>query len=681
MARKSKKTATQQPPSDDVEITSSTPATIPEIKSEEDLQAEIKQEDHEIKQETDTTPTPESKSFEDLKIDERLLKAISKIGWGNPTPIQLATIPLALAGKDILARAKTGSGKTGAYALPLLHKILTNKSRYTSEKGIKAVVLVPTRELCEQAYKVFVSLIAYCSKMVSVLLFSADDPIDFQHARLEEQPDIVISTPGRLSVLFKSAKPHLRKDIQMLVVDEADLLLSYGYEADLKLIVKFLPKNLQSFLMSATLSTDVEILKGLILNNPVILKMEEKQATNKIIQYIIRAKDKDKYLFIFCMLQLKLVNGKAIIFTNNISRSYQLKLFLERFSIKSAVLNSELPQNSRSHVIDQFNKGVFRYLIATDEQFMGIDEDEAIKNEKTEEDEEEVSEPLAKRAKIEAKAESESEEEIDDSKLEPIYAEEEKGEDGEEKSKEKNERDRDYGVSRGVDFKNVATVINFDVPRTVQSYVHRIGRTARAGTNGVAFTFVTDANLKYLATLTESLTEKGETLKNFALNATSVEKFRYRVEDVRRGVTLSAVKEARMTEIRNEILNSQKLKTHFEDNPLDLASLMIQKHHAPLLPAQVKKHLSVTPSYLLPTSNELQASETIKKELKQGNPKANTKQNQRNNAKKRHLSSDPLKTFKSYTPKTKIFKKNDKNASGPKKGAKKDAKKDAKKSN
>lgn len=197
--------------------------------------------------------------FQDLKLDPRLLRAITKEKFTKPTPVQAEAIPLALDGKDILglklllsrngrcanhfsARAKTGSGKTAAYVLPILQGLLRKRANSPSEKFISSLILVPTRELAEQVHKVFVAFASFCAKEVRSVNITQRVSDEVLRAVLADSPDIVIATPGRASQTLNSAILALEK-LKYLVIDEADLVLSYGYEDELDAISKAIPRG------------------------------------------------------------------------------------------------------------------------------------------------------------------------------------------------------------------------------------------------------------------------------------------------------------------------------------------------------------------------------------------------------------------------------------------------------
>ncbi|XP_034565413.1 probable ATP-dependent RNA helicase DDX56 [Notolabrus celidotus] len=495
--------------------------------------------------------------FHEMGLDDRLLKAVADLGWSQPTLIQEKAIPLALEGKDLLARARTGSGKTAAYAVPVIQRILTSKQS-VREQDVRALILVPTKELGQQVQAMIRQLTAFCSRDVRVADISGKADLSAQRPILMEKPDVIVGTPSRVLAHLNAQNLLLHSSLEMLVVDEADLLFSFGFEADLKNLLCHLPKIYQSFLMSATLTEDVQALKELLLHNPVILKLQGSQLpdSNQLQQYSIKCEEEDKFLLIYTLLRLQLVQGKTLVFVGAVERSYRLKLFLEQFGIPACVLNSELPVHSRCHIITQFNQGFYDYIIATDEQSLANP----------------TAAPQAAAGKGKKKKNSE---------------------------RGGKNKDKEFGVSRGVDFQNVSNVVNFDFPVTVESYIHRVGRTARADNLGTALSFIAHTELGLLSEVEEALTgENSESvLKPYEFKMEEIEGFRYRCRDAMRSVTKQAVREARLKEIKQELLNSEKLKTYFDDNPRDLQLL---RHDKDLHPAVVKPHLKNVPEYLVP---------------------------------------------------------------------------------
>ncbi|KAH6668946.1 P-loop containing nucleoside triphosphate hydrolase protein [Halenospora varia] len=524
-------------------------------------------------------------TFAGLGLDSRLLQGIAKQNFQTPTPVQSKAIPLALEGRDVLARAKTGSGKTAAYLLPILHLILKQKQT-SSTPCTSALILVPTRELAEQVTKSIDSFAAFCAKDIRAVNLTQKVSDAVQRSLLADSPDIVVATPARAAANLEGSA-LLLDNLRHLVVDEADLVLSYGYDEDLRNVAKAVPKGVQTVLMSATLTSEVETLKGLFCRDPVVLKLEEAEVEGEgVSQYVVKCGEDEKFLLVYVIFKLKLIKGKCIVFVGDIDRCYRLKLFLEQFGIRSCILNSELPVNSRIHVVEEFNKNVYDIIIASDEHEVLGDEEESKGEDKAEE-----------------AAENGTEKKSDDKTAK-------------EPSKKKRktvEKDKDYGISRGIDFKNVACVLNFDLPTSSKSYTHRIGRTARAGQTGMALSFIVPAELyrkhipttiestkddeKVLAKITKHQTKKGKEVKPYNFDMKQVEAFRYRMGDALRAVTRVAIREARTRELRQELMKSEKLKRHFEENPEDLHHL---RHDGELRSARVQSHMRHVPEYLLP---------------------------------------------------------------------------------
>ncbi|ETK87820.1 hypothetical protein F441_07948 [Phytophthora nicotianae CJ01A1] len=603
-------------------------------------------------------------------LDRRLTKAVAKMRFVHATLVQVHCIPLALQGKDLLVRARTGSGKTAAFALPLLHKILQHKQDAPAcEPAVRALVLVPTKELVEQTRRHMMDLMYYCQDTVSLLALGGQS-MNAQQALLRDAPDVLVATPGRLVAHLEAGNLTLKDSVQTVVIDEADLVLSFGYGEDIRTIFNALPKACQTFCMSATLSPELEKLKRSVLHNPAVVKLEEGATDGKLQQFYLPVKAADKDLLLYALLRLGVVSGKVIFFVNSTDAAYRLKLFFEQFVIKSAVLNAKLPHNSRQHIIEEFNRGLFDYLIATDDSVdrdeVG-DEDEDDEEEEQEEDGEEdeaVSDVEEEEDVEKSDAESEGDEadsdkeEDDDSEKEDDEAmdsdketsDSEEDSDNDEQQEKKTvgakrgrADDENYGVSRGVDFRGVQFVINVDFPKSVRAYTHRIGRTARGGASGTALSLVCKEDAKEERAL-KRVQAKQQAVRSetndviaqpaeLAFDLKEIDCFRYRVEDVRRAVTRVAVREAQLADVKKEMLNSERLAAHFQANPRDLNML---EHDKVVGSAPVQPHLATIPDYLVPVELQPPAPARTKK-------KHNKRQRLADG--KRRTDNDPLHTF------------------------------------
>lgn len=589
----------------------------------------------EIPSTTDVPTTDPSKStFDSLNLDPRLLQALAKSGYSEPTAVQARVIPLAQEGKNVLAKSKTGSGKTAAYVLPCIQSILLSKSHESKTKNTSVLVLVPTRELSDQVTRVFASLSESCGKEVRALNLTQKVSESALTAKLNETPDVIVSTPGKVAQLLASSTLSL-SSIQKLVIDEADLVLSYGYEDDIEKISKAIPSGVQTFLISATLTPEVDQLRNTFAQGYTVVDIEDKEEKGQeVTQHVVKCGEEDKFLLIFVIFKLKLVKGKCIIFVQDVDRSYRLKLYLEQFGIKSCILNSELPVNSRLHAVQEFNKGLYDILIAADDQ--------------------EVIGGVKRKSK---KAEAEEEEEevgVDD-------ASEDEGKQTAAKSG-KTSRGRDFGVSRGIDFQNVACVLNFDLPTSSKAYTHRIGRTARAGKSGMALSFVIPreefGKHKYtslpssrhderiLEKIKTRQAKKGKDILDYHFNMSQVDGFRYRMQDALKAVTPNKIREARTREIKQELLKSEKLARHFEDNPEDLKALRHDTSSSAGV-IRIQSHMKHVPEYLLPGGKRQKKSDSgfvsFNKEDKKSFGKGGKT---RRGGKPQGKRLDPLKSFK-----------------------------------
>ncbi|XP_043520764.1 probable ATP-dependent RNA helicase DDX56 [Frieseomelitta varia] len=496
--------------------------------------------------EVDEENEEKPKNFNDLELDDRILKAIAKLGWAEPTLIQEKAIPLMIEGKDVLIRARTGSGKTAAFAVPLIQKILSHK-RMQKKQEIKGLIVAPSKELCKQIHDVVICLTIKCSREVRITDVSPQIDLNAQKLLLAEKPDIVIGTPSRILQHLKANNMKLKKSLETLIIDEADLIFSFGYEDEIKSLLNYLPLIYQAALASATLSENVITLKKMVLRKPAILKLEEPPLAplSQLSHYSLAAEENDKAAILYALFKLNLIRGKTLIFVNTVDRCYKLKLFLEQFGIPTCVLNSELPAVSRCRAVTQFNSGTYDIIIASDEKSL--------------------EEPHIMKIK-----------------------------------RGKRKKDKESGVARGIDFQFVSNVINFDFPQDVNSYIHRAGRTARGKNQGTALSFVSIRERPLLEQVESELKNcyNHDTLfKTYKFKLEEVEGFRYRAKDAWKAVTRIAVREARLKEIKQEILNCEKLKSYFADNPKDLQSLRQDKAlHTIKLQPQLKN----VPEYIVP---------------------------------------------------------------------------------
>uniref|UniRef100_A0A915BG53 Nondiscriminating glutamyl-tRNA synthetase EARS2, mitochondrial n=1 Tax=Parascaris univalens TaxID=6257 RepID=A0A915BG53_PARUN len=504
-------------------------------------------------------------NFDEFNLDERLLKAIGELGWEKPTQIQQTMIPLALEGKNITARARTGSGKTAAFILPIIQKLLhlTNMSSSHSSPGPYALFIAPSRELSAQIFKLILQLTAAFPFLRSVNL--SDFDFSAEIIWLKEHPDMIVSTPSRLVDACKRM-PQLCEQLRYVVLDEADLLLSYGYENDMRQLKQFLPQNYQTIFTSATLTEDISPLKKMFLNGALVtLRLKEGQLpdSNQLTQYLITCRnEEEKFAVLLALMKLKLLVGKSVIFVSNPDRCYQLGLFLQAFQIRSCILNAQMPANSRCHVVDEFNEGHYSYIIASD-----------VSGVLAEGDAQEGQWPLTDEYSL-----------------------------GITKEKKKRKRfDKESGVARGIDFTHVSSVVNFDFPTSFDCYVHRVGRTARGWDKGTAISFATPNEAASVELVRhEMVSEMGPVIMPYAIHISELESFVLRAREALAACTRSVIREARLAEIRGEALRSRKLDGYFAENPRERTLLQHDKKlytlslHSPAI--------ADVPDYMVPAS-------------------------------------------------------------------------------
>ncbi|ENN81220.1 hypothetical protein YQE_02375, partial [Dendroctonus ponderosae] len=276
--------------------------------------------------------------FHEMELDDRILKAIEKLGWASPTLIQEKAIPLLLEGKDVLVRARTGSGKTAAFSIPVIQKIL-NLKKTSTQQDTKALVLAPSKELCQQIYRAIKDISIKCSREVRCVDIAPQEDLNIQRPLLMEKPDIVVATPARCLQHMLAGNLNLKKSLEILVIDEADLVFSFGYETEIKQLLEKLPNIYQAILSSATLSEDVKSLKKIVLHNPVILKLEEPDLApaSQLTHYNLKAEEMDKATILYALLKLHLIRGKTIVFVNTVDKCYNL-IFIELAELREEII-------------------------------------------------------------------------------------------------------------------------------------------------------------------------------------------------------------------------------------------------------------------------------------------------------------------------------------------------------
>lgn len=355
-------------------------------------------------------------TFDKLKLVEPILKALTDSGYNIPTQIQAEAIPQALAENDILAIAPTGTGKTAAFAIPIIQH-LHSKATLSKERDIKALIMTPTRELAIQIDESFREYGKY-TKVKALAIFGGVSQKPQEDA-LKRGVDVLIATPGRLLDLITQKKLSLNF-IDILVLDEADRMLDMGFIHDVKRIVKLVPQKRQTLFFSATMPTEIAKLSSSILTNPVKIEVAAKENRHEQIEqkvYFVTKDDKRKLLK---MLLADPALESAIVFTRTKYGADKLSKELMKWEVKSDALHGDKSQNARQRALANFKSGIIKVLVATDI------------------------------------------------------------------------------AARGIDVDDVSHVINYDIPNEPETYIHRIGRTGRAGATGIAISMCDIEEVGYL---------------------------------------------------------------------------------------------------------------------------------------------------------------------------------------
>ena len=347
-------------------------------------------------------------SFADLGLSAPLLQALAQLGYPAPTPVQQQAIPGVLAGRDLMAAAQTGTGKTAAFALPLLQRLAGDEQRAGSN-SIRALVLVPTRELAEQ---VMTSFRTYGEGLpVSCYAAYGGVSLNPQMMRMRRGVDILVATPGRLIDLFTKNAVKFR-ELQTLVLDEADRMLDLGFADDLDILFQALPKKRQTLLFSATFSDEIRSMAKARLRNPLSIEVSPRNTAAKTITQWVVPCDKKRKTDLFLFMRKDRGWGQVLVFVKTKKGCDELVGRLQAKQIAADTIHGDRPQASRLKALEAFKAGEVQILVATDV------------------------------------------------------------------------------AARGLDIDDLPQVVNFDLPLQAEDYIHRIGRTGRAGASGEAISLV-----------------------------------------------------------------------------------------------------------------------------------------------------------------------------------------------
>ncbi|MFT7686796.1 MAG: ATP-dependent RNA helicase RhlE [Candidatus Azotimanducaceae bacterium] len=363
-------------------------------------------------------------TFATLGLSDPILKAVAEHGYDTPTPIQLEAIPAVIAGKDVMAAAQTGTGKTAGFTLPILQKLSTGKP--TKPNHIRTLILTPTRELAAQVGESVATYGKHLSLRSAVVFGGVK--INPQMITLRKGVDILVATPGRLIDLYNQNAVKFDQ-VEILVLDEADRMLDMGFIHDIRRIINNLPKNRQNLMFSATFSDEIRTLAKGLINNPVEISVTPRNQTAPTVEQCIYPVDKKRK----AELLIHLINEnqwhQALVFSRTKHGANKLCKQLIASGITAAAIHGNKSQGARTKALAEFKRGAIQILVATDI------------------------------------------------------------------------------AARGLDINQLPQVVNFDLPNVPEDYVHRIGRTGRAGTTGEALSLVCADELKQLQDI-ERLTQK-----------------------------------------------------------------------------------------------------------------------------------------------------------------------------
>ncbi|KAI8086976.1 P-loop containing nucleoside triphosphate hydrolase protein [Gilbertella persicaria] len=463
---------------------------VEDVNVDSDQEAEEDEEEKKRKQayfaDESETVTEEHQSFASMNLSRPILKGLSNVGFIKPTDIQSRTIPVALMGKDICGGAVTGSGKTAAFIVPILERLLY---RPRQTPTTRVLILCPTRELAAQVHSVAVKLANFTD--ITFCLCVGGLSVKTQEQELKLKPDVVVATPGRLIDHVRNSTGFHLDACEILVMDEADRMLEDGFADELDEIIKSCPRSRQTMLFSATMTDNVDQLVRMSLNNPVRLFIDKNnQAASRLVQEFVRIRqtresDRSAVLLALCRKTFK---NKVIVFFRSKAAAHQMKILFGLMGLSAAELHGNLTQEQRLEALERFRDNEVDFLLATD---------------------------LA---------------------------------------------------ARGLDIKGIETVINYNMPTQFAQYLHRVGRTARAGRNGRSVTLVGEADRKMLKMAIKSA--QGSQVKNRVVNHDLIQKYKQKVESLSDQIKEVLAEEKEEKALRNaemQLKKSENMLLHSDE--------------------------------------------------------------------------------------------------------------------
>jgi len=308
--------------------------------------------------------------FEDYNIAPEIHRSLQELGFKRPTDIQYKSIPPIFKGEDVLAIAQTGTGKTAAFAIPVLHVLQERKKNASRPDGIKCLIMVPTRELAIQITEVFNQLGKY-TKLKTISVFGGVEQAP-QIARLEQGMDILVATPGRMFDLVSQGYIKLNR-LEVLILDEADHMLDLGFIKDIRDLLKFLPRNRQTLFFSATINENIKKLAYSLVHNAIRIQVSPKDPVAKNIDHAVMFVEMDDKRFFLERVINEHPESKILVFVRTKVRAERVLKAMERAGIEAQTIHGDKEQHDRLQVMKRFKAGEVKVLIATDVSARGID--------------------------------------------------------------------------------------------------------------------------------------------------------------------------------------------------------------------------------------------------------------------------------------------------------------------
>jgi ATP-dependent RNA helicase RhlE len=309
--------------------------------------------------------------FEQYRISPEIKESLAEMGFKKPTDIQFKAIPSILAGDDVMAIAQTGTGKTAAFAIPILHRLQQQDRKSRKDRyEVKCLVMVPTRELAIQIAEVFQSIAQHTELTIMALVGGVDQ--EPQIKILEKGVDVLIATPGRMFDQINQGHLDLSQ-VQILVLDEADHMLDLGFIRDIRDVIKHIPRQHQTLFFSATLNKDIKDLAYSVVNNPIRIQISPKDPVSKNVSHAVAYVEMDDKRFFLERLVKEFPDSKILVFVRTKVRAERVMAAMERVGIKSLTMHGGKEQDDRLDIMSEFKKGDIKVLITTDVNARGID--------------------------------------------------------------------------------------------------------------------------------------------------------------------------------------------------------------------------------------------------------------------------------------------------------------------